>query len=115
VQIIILVVLPKGLGISGANNAKNLLRAAVLVQYIPRLWRFTPLLIGQSPSGFIFETALANFFINLFTYILSGHIVGSCWYLFGLQVSVLSFISQTFSYPFEYPEAIMKSVTILDL
>eukprot|EP00258_Populus_trichocarpa_P022080 XP_024438099.1 probable cyclic nucleotide-gated ion channel 20, chloroplastic isoform X2 [Populus trichocarpa] len=84
-QIIILVVLPKGLGISGANNAKNLLRAAILVQYIPRLWRFTPLLIGQSPSGFIFETALANFFINLFTYILSGHIVGSCWYLFGLQ------------------------------
>ncbi|KAL9372275.1 hypothetical protein Peur_034519 [Populus x canadensis] len=84
-QIIVLVVLPKGLGISGANNAKNLLRAAILVQYIPRLWRFIPLLIGQSPSGFIFETALANFFINLFTYILSGHIIGSCWYLFGLQ------------------------------
>ncbi|KAJ6881649.1 cyclic nucleotide-gated ion channel 20 [Populus alba x Populus x berolinensis] len=84
-QIIILKVLPEGLGNFGANNAKNLLRAAVLVQYIPRLWRFIPLLIGQSPSGFIFETALANFFINLFTFILSGHIVGSCWYLLGLQ------------------------------
>ncbi|XP_050377007.1 probable cyclic nucleotide-gated ion channel 20, chloroplastic isoform X2 [Argentina anserina] len=51
-QIILLVVLPKNLGSSGANYAKNLLRAAVLLQYIPRL---------------------------------SGHIVGSCWYLFGLQ------------------------------
>ncbi|KAJ6359260.1 hypothetical protein OIU76_000894 [Salix suchowensis] len=84
-QIIILVVLPMGQGVSEANNAKNLLRAAVLVQNIPRLCRLTPLFIGRSPSGFVFETALANFIINLFTYMLSGHIVGSCWYLFGLQ------------------------------
>ena len=110
-QIIILKVLPEGLGISGANNAKNLLRAALLVQYIPRLWRFIPLLIGQSPSGFIFETALANFVINLFTYILSAHIVGSWWYLLGLQVSMLSFISQTFSYPLN----IQKLLCILSL
>ena len=110
-QIIILVVLPNLLGISGANNAKNLLRAALLVQYIPRLWRFIPLLIGQSPSGFIFETALANFVINLFTYILAAHIVGSWWYLLGLQVSMLSFISQTFS----YPSNIQKLLCILSL
>ncbi|KDP45796.1 hypothetical protein JCGZ_17403 [Jatropha curcas] len=84
-QIMILVVLPDILGSSGANYAKNLLRAAVLVQYIPRLYRFLPLLVGVSPSGFIFETARANFFINLLTFILSGHVVGSSWYLFGLQ------------------------------
>ncbi|KAG5229729.1 cyclic nucleotide-gated ion channel family protein [Salix suchowensis] len=84
-QIIVLVLLPKGLDSSGANYAKNLLRAAILVQYIPRLFRFLPLLIGQSPNGFIFETARANFFINLFTFVLSGHIIGSCWYLLGLQ------------------------------
>ncbi|CAK7327920.1 unnamed protein product [Dovyalis caffra] len=83
--IIVLLLLPKGLDSSGANYAKNLLRAVILVQYIPRLFRFIPLLIGQSPNGFIFETALANFFINLFTFVLSGHIIGSCWYLFGLQ------------------------------
>ncbi|KAJ6874858.1 hypothetical protein NC652_034541 [Populus alba x Populus x berolinensis] len=58
-------------------------QAVILVQYIPRLFRFIPLLIG--PNGFIFETALANFFINLFTFVLSGHIIGLCWYLFGLQ------------------------------
>lgn len=82
----ILLVLPKFLGTSGANYAKNLLRASVLVQYIPRLYRFLPLLAGQSPSGFIFESAWANFVINLLTFMLSGHTIGSCWYLFGLQV-----------------------------
>ncbi|KAJ6969932.1 cyclic nucleotide-gated ion channel 20 [Populus alba x Populus x berolinensis] len=78
-----LLLLPKGLDSFGANFAKNILQAVILVQYIPRLFRFIPLLIG--PNGFIFETALANFFINLFTFVLSGHIIGLCWYLFGLQ------------------------------
>ncbi|KAJ6969933.1 hypothetical protein NC653_034484 [Populus alba x Populus x berolinensis] len=84
-QIIVLALIPKGLDSFKTNDAKNLLRAAILVQYIPRLFRFIPLLIGQSPNGFIFETASANFFINLFTFVLSGHIIGSCWYLLGLQ------------------------------
>nr|XP_009761447.1 PREDICTED: probable cyclic nucleotide-gated ion channel 20, chloroplastic isoform X2 [Nicotiana sylvestris] len=84
-QIIILLVLPKSIASSGANYAKNLLRAAILLQYIPRLYRFLPLLAGQSPSGFIFESAWANFVINLLTFVLSSHVVGSCWYLFGLQ------------------------------
>ncbi|XP_057247070.1 probable cyclic nucleotide-gated ion channel 20, chloroplastic isoform X2 [Beta vulgaris subsp. vulgaris] len=84
-QIVILLVLPKSLGSSGANYAKNLLRVAILVQYIPRLYRFLPLLVGQSAIGFIFESAWANFVINLLTFVLSGHVVGSCWYLFGLQ------------------------------
>uniref|UniRef100_A0A0K8WML8 Cyclic nucleotide-gated channel 20-like n=1 Tax=Acacia koa TaxID=468172 RepID=A0A0K8WML8_ACAKO len=84
-QIMILFALPYHLGSSGANYAKNLLRLALLVQYIPRLCRFLPLLIGQSSSGLIFESAWENFFINLLTFVLSGHVIGSCWYLFGLQ------------------------------
>ncbi|XP_052722681.1 probable cyclic nucleotide-gated ion channel 20, chloroplastic isoform X2 [Vigna angularis] len=84
-QVMILSVLPNYLGSSGANYAKNLLRAAILVQYFPRLFRFLPLLIGQSPTGFIFESAWANFIINLLIFMLSGHVVGSFWYLFGLQ------------------------------
>ncbi|KAB5524273.1 hypothetical protein DKX38_022022 [Salix brachista] len=82
-QITLLLLLLKGFNSIGAIYAKNLLQAVILVQYIPRLFRFIPLLIG--PNGFIFETALANFFINLFTFVLSGHIIGLCWYLFGLQ------------------------------
>ncbi|KAL6962822.1 hypothetical protein U1Q18_037783 [Sarracenia purpurea var. burkii] len=84
-QIVMLFLLPRFLGSSGANYAKNFLRAAVLVQYIPRLYRFLPLLAGQSSSGFVFESAWANFVINLLTFVLAGHVVGSCWYLFGLQ------------------------------
>ncbi|XP_010549021.1 PREDICTED: probable cyclic nucleotide-gated ion channel 20, chloroplastic [Tarenaya hassleriana] len=84
-QILILWAIPKHLGMSGANDAKNLLRAAVLVQYIPKLYRFLPLIAGQTPTGFIFESAWANFVINLLTFMLAGHVVGSCWYLFGLQ------------------------------
>nr|XP_043631319.1 probable cyclic nucleotide-gated ion channel 20, chloroplastic isoform X2 [Erigeron canadensis] len=84
-QIIVLIFLPHSIGSSGANYAKNLLRTAILVQYIPRLYRFLPLLAGQSPTNFIFESAWANFVINLLTFVLAGHVVGSCWYLFGLQ------------------------------
>ncbi|KAF9667491.1 hypothetical protein SADUNF_Sadunf15G0028500 [Salix dunnii] len=80
---LLLLLLLKGLDSIGANYAKNLLQVVILVQYIPRLFRYIPLLIG--PNGFIFETASANFFINLFTFMLSGHIIGLCWYLFGLQ------------------------------
>ncbi|KAJ0264322.1 cyclic nucleotide-gated ion channel 20 [Hirschfeldia incana] len=84
-QILILWLIPAQLGEYGANDAKNLLRAAVLFQYIPKLYRLLPLLAGQTPTGFIFESAWANFVINLLTFMLAGHVVGSCWYLFGLQ------------------------------
>lgn len=82
-QIIIWVLLRKGS--STANYAKNLLRVTVLLQYVPRMIRFLPLLAGRSATGFIFESAWANFVINLLIFILAGHVVGSCWYLFGLQ------------------------------
>ncbi|CAL9102463.1 unnamed protein product [Musa textilis] len=84
-QVMILAVIPEYVGSSEANYAKNLLRVTVLLQYIPRIIRFLPLLGGQSASGFIFESAWANFVINLLMFALAGHVVGSCWYLFGLQ------------------------------
>lgn len=70
---------------ASANYAKNLLRVTVLLQYIPRCIRFLPLVAGHSQSGFVFETAWVDFGINLFMYLLAGHVVGACWYLFGLQ------------------------------
>ncbi|TVU28739.1 hypothetical protein EJB05_20270 [Eragrostis curvula] len=87
-QVMILLVIPKFVGLSSANYAKNLLRATVLLQYVPRIIRFVPLLDGQSANGFIFESAWANFVINLLMFVLAGHVVGSCWYLFGLQSGV---------------------------
>ncbi|XLR47772.1 hypothetical protein S83_032432, partial [Arachis hypogaea] len=86
-QIIILFVLPKYMGSSGANHSKNLIFVVIVVQYIPRLFRFLPLLIGQSPAGIIFESAWASCTLNLLIFMLSGHIVGSCWYLFELHAS----------------------------
>ncbi|XP_037497771.1 probable cyclic nucleotide-gated ion channel 20, chloroplastic isoform X2 [Jatropha curcas] len=85
-QIIILLVRPRALGMasSGADYSKNLLCAAIVIQYIPRLIRFFPFL-GKSRMGFLFETAWANFSINLLPFLLSGHVVGSGWYLSGLQ------------------------------
>ncbi|MED6124349.1 putative cyclic nucleotide-gated ion channel 20, chloroplastic [Stylosanthes scabra] len=88
-QIIILLVLPKSFDSSstrsGANFAKNMLRISMVVQYLPRLCRFVSLLAGRTPVGFIFESAWGNFVINLSMFMLSAHVVGSCWYLFGLQ------------------------------
>jgi len=68
-------------GESNANFLKDLLRATVLLQYIPRCIRFVPLALGS----FAFETARANFVINLFIYLLAAHVVGCSWYLFALQ------------------------------
>jgi cyclic nucleotide gated channel len=90
-------VIPKYVGLSSANYVKNLLRAIVILQYAPRIFRFVPLLGGQSANGFIFESAWANFVINLLIFVLAGHVVGSCWYHFGLQVSLFVYIN-----PVEY-------------
>uniref|UniRef100_A0ACD5ZQX4 Uncharacterized protein n=1 Tax=Avena sativa TaxID=4498 RepID=A0ACD5ZQX4_AVESA len=84
-QVMIWRVIPKFVGVSSANYAKNMFRATVLLQYAPRIIRFLPLLGGQSANGFVFESAWANFVINLLIFLLAGHVVGSFWYLFGLQ------------------------------
>ncbi|XP_039156852.1 probable cyclic nucleotide-gated ion channel 20, chloroplastic [Eucalyptus grandis] len=85
-QILILQVVPRFRVSSARNYEKTLLCVGVFVQYIPRLYRVLPLLVRQSPTGFIFELAWANFVINLLMFVLAGHVVGPCWYLLGLQV-----------------------------
>ncbi|CAH8260863.1 unnamed protein product [Arabidopsis lyrata] len=84
-QIMILWIIPAHLGTRREEYEKQIIRATVLFQYIPKLYRLLPLLAGQTPTGFIFESAWANFVINLLTFMLAGHAVGSCWYLSGLQ------------------------------
>lgn len=85
-------VLPGAIGASRANYAKNLLQATVVSQFIPRLYRLLPMVYGSSLTGFIFESAWADFAINILMYVLASHVVGSCWYIFGLQVGLLSSI-----------------------
>ncbi|CAI9270761.1 unnamed protein product [Lactuca saligna] len=81
-QIVVLFIQPNGVTSPGIiSNAKFILQTAFIIQYIPRLYRFQPLLAGQSPSGFIFESTWANFFINLMTFVLASHFIGSCWYM----------------------------------
>ncbi|KAL2334312.1 hypothetical protein Fmac_015525 [Flemingia macrophylla] len=82
-QIMVLFVLPNYKGQSGDTYAKNLLRAMMLAQHFPRLFRF--LQIEQSTKAFILEQALTKDIKNLLIFMLSGHVVGACWYLFGLQ------------------------------
>ncbi|KAJ0238407.1 Ion transport domain-containing protein [Hirschfeldia incana] len=83
-QIWIFWILPTHLGASGDNYANNFLKAAVLFQYIPKLCRLLPLLAGKTPTVFLVESA-CSFVVNILTFILVGHVVGSCWYLFGMQ------------------------------
>ncbi|KAF3339397.1 putative cyclic nucleotide-gated ion channel 20 [Carex littledalei] len=87
-QVMSLVVIPKYIGSSAEKHVKNMLPTTVLLQllqYLPRMFRFLPLLGGKSASGFIFESSWANFVVNLLMFVLAGHVVGSAWYLFGLQ------------------------------
>ncbi|KAK3415030.1 hypothetical protein EUGRSUZ_H00603 [Eucalyptus grandis] len=83
-DLLVAVPLPQML-IFSAKYAMILLRAGVLVQYILRLYQVLPLLVGQSQPCLIFDSAWANFVINLLMFVLAGHVVGSCWYLLGLQ------------------------------
>lgn len=85
-QIMTLSILPAHLGTSTAGFERNITRSIFIVQYIPKLYRLLPLLAGQTPTGFIFESAWASFVINLLTFMLAGHAVGSCWYFSGIEV-----------------------------
>ncbi|MED6145959.1 hypothetical protein PIB30_029922 [Stylosanthes scabra] len=78
-QIMVLFVLPNNLG------SWNHLLVAILVQYIPRLHRFLPLLNGQSPTGLVFESKWKSLIKHVLLFLLSAHFVGSCGYLFALQ------------------------------
>ncbi|VVA98022.1 unnamed protein product [Arabis nemorensis] len=68
-QLVILWLLRSELGLPIPESDKHIIRAILLFQYIPKLYRLLPLLA----TGFIFESAWANFVINLLTFMLAGH------------------------------------------
>ncbi|XP_027337369.1 cyclic nucleotide-gated ion channel 1-like [Abrus precatorius] len=80
-QVVILI--PKG---SVPYMIKDLLKYAVIAQYVPRLLRIYPLFKEvTSTSGILTETAWAGAAYNLFLYMLASHVVGAFWYLFSLE------------------------------
>ncbi|XP_010937008.1 probable cyclic nucleotide-gated ion channel 20, chloroplastic isoform X1 [Elaeis guineensis] len=84
-QIMLLFVIPEAVGPTEAVYARDVLCLTVIIQYIPRMIKFFQLLAGWSTGGFVFESAWTSFVMNMFMYLLSGHVVGTIWYMFGLQ------------------------------
>lgn len=87
-QIMIWIVKPNSSASSGAYYAKNFLSIIILGQYIAKLFRFLPRIIGQSPTQMVSsKSTLGNFIAYLLSFMFFSHVVGSGWYLFALQVS----------------------------
>ncbi|KAK9716039.1 hypothetical protein RND81_06G207100 [Saponaria officinalis] len=82
-QVIVMYIIPKFF--SEFIFGEDLMDFGILLQYVLRLFRFFPLVAGQSPVGFVFESTWGNSVMTFLAYLLSGHVVGSMWYLFGVQ------------------------------
>ncbi|CAI5947829.1 unnamed protein product [Closterium sp. NIES-65] len=89
-QIFILGIVP-ALGKSVATAANTwiavLTLLALCIQNVPRAARFFPLLAGTAPhvTGFVFETAWANFLLNLVFYLMASNFVGGVWYILAVD------------------------------
>ncbi|XP_038983045.1 probable cyclic nucleotide-gated ion channel 20, chloroplastic isoform X2 [Phoenix dactylifera] len=84
-QIMLLFVIPEAVEPTAGIYARDILCLTVTIQYIPRMIKFFQLLAGRSTGGFVFESAWTSFVMNVLMYLLSGHVVGAIWYIFGLQ------------------------------
>ncbi|XP_047337772.1 cyclic nucleotide-gated ion channel 1-like [Impatiens glandulifera] len=66
---------------------KNTMRYVILVQYLPRFFRFYPLYSEVTRSSGLFtEKAWTGAAFNLLLYMLASHIVGAFWYLFSVEI-----------------------------
>ncbi|KAL5730975.1 hypothetical protein ACHQM5_003746 [Ranunculus cassubicifolius] len=71
---------------SGYNFMNSWLEPILVLQSGLRLYRFTLLVItGNSLSEFMRETASGNYLLNICFCGMSAQLVGSYWYLFGIQ------------------------------
>ncbi|KAK7292801.1 hypothetical protein RJT34_15655 [Clitoria ternatea] len=87
-QMVILGVIPIP-NCSAPKMLKDLLKYAIISQYVPRLLRIYPLFKEvTSTSGILTETAWASAAYNLFLYMLASHVVGAFWYLFSVESRV---------------------------
>ncbi|XP_022945924.1 cyclic nucleotide-gated ion channel 1-like isoform X2 [Cucurbita moschata] len=84
-QVMILINIHKIRGLRSWNT-ENLLKLAVLCQFVPRFLRIYPLYKEVTrTSGILIETAWAGAAFNLFLYMLASHVFGSIWYLCSVE------------------------------
>ncbi|KAJ6748818.1 CYCLIC NUCLEOTIDE-GATED ION CHANNEL 15-RELATED-RELATED [Salix purpurea] len=79
-QVVILIIIPKMAG-SSYLNTKNVLKFAVIFQYVPRFMRIYPLYKEVVTSGI----AWAGAAFNLFLYMIASQVIGAFWYLFSIE------------------------------
>ncbi|XP_077245765.1 putative cyclic nucleotide-gated ion channel 20, chloroplastic isoform X5 [Tasmannia lanceolata] len=91
IMMLLVILKPKYSELSETFYFRNIIHVSVLISYIPRIFRFVCLITNQFASGFVFGSVWTNFVINNFLFVLAGHVVGSTWYLFGVeQISTLA-------------------------
>ncbi|KAH7849691.1 hypothetical protein Vadar_021545 [Vaccinium darrowii] len=74
------------MGGSRSLDTMNLLKFVVLFQYVPRVVRVHPLYKEATiTSGIFTKTAWSEAALNLFLYMLAGHVLGAFWYLFSIE------------------------------
>ncbi|GLT71975.1 hypothetical protein SLA2020_439520 [Shorea laevis] len=83
-QVLVFIVIPS-LKTQVPSVMKEMLKAVVFSQYVPRLIRIYPLYIGVTRSSGVLEIVWFRAAYNLFLYMLASHVVGALWYLFAIQ------------------------------
>ncbi|KAJ0111501.1 hypothetical protein Patl1_00597 [Pistacia atlantica] len=84
-QVVVLLIIPSTKG-PVSLITKEMLKAVILCQYVPRIIRFYPLSNDvKRTSGILTETAEAGAALNLFLYMLASHIIGAIWYLYSIE------------------------------
>ncbi|XP_050286346.1 cyclic nucleotide-gated ion channel 1-like isoform X3 [Quercus robur] len=79
---------------------KEMLKAVILSQYVPRIMRIYPLYKEVTrTSGILTESPWAGAVYNLFLYMLASHVVGSFWYLFAIDREEACWQKQCKKYP----------------
>ncbi|KAK1383811.1 hypothetical protein POM88_021546 [Heracleum sosnowskyi] len=65
---------------------KKALLILILIQWIPRFWRFLPLISDMKKTvGVVTESAWAGAAYYLLWFVLASHVVGSLWYILAVE------------------------------
>ncbi|KAK2650082.1 hypothetical protein Ddye_017571 [Dipteronia dyeriana] len=84
-QMVVLVIIPTMEG-PVSLVTKEMLKAVIICQYVPRFARMYPLSNEiERTSGILTETAWAGAALNLILYMLASHVIGAIWFLISVE------------------------------